>query len=311
MQLMKKSLMIVVGAATVLALLAPAATAQTGAALSLAISNDFVKNITPGSEARLFTITPTYTFQSQAQSAVTPVSGIATVAVTFTCPAGVIVSGPGNIIIPVTPGATTTSAKGPTTSYTLSASRDVPGLKTLQCTVAATTDGLNSQAAGKASVSQTIAFTIDYYGLVSASVDNKINDAGPQKQIPYAIQFTNFGNAKTQVNFEISTPQIGKWNPVAPDPIILESATTAGGTNTGTRIFAIGTPYHNGWNNEETTFTLKMTPVSAEQPEKIGSVQSASVLARVRGIYVPALEPALMLAGLLGAVMVARARRAE
>ncbi|HUR62656.1 MAG TPA: hypothetical protein VM286_09875, partial [Candidatus Thermoplasmatota archaeon] len=137
-----------------------------------------------------------------------------------------------------------------------------------------------------------------------------IEEAGPQKQITYSIELSNNGNARSNVNFNVvDAHSADGWNPIAPNPILLESKNQGGTSTTKNVNFLVSTPYKNGWNNKETTFVLKIQPVSTNNPELKGNEIQVNVLARVRGIYVPGPEPFLMVIALLGTALVARTAR--
>jgi hypothetical protein len=138
-----------------------------------------------------------------------------------------------------------------------------------------------------------------------------LKQAGPQKQVPFELEVTNFGNARTQYLFEITNSPGGKWNALPPEVMLLDSPNSGQGTPTNTATFTVATPFKNGWNNAEGAYTITIKPSAADDPEKVGNPLTANVLVRVRGVYVPGVEPFVMVAAVLGAALVLRARKAE
>ncbi len=198
-----------------------------------------------------------------------------------------------------------------TVSVTIS--KDAPGLKKILCHINAHADAVIVQNAAGPADAQPADFKVSsaFFPLIQAKVANKVDEAGPQKTIPFNIELTNFGNAQTKIRFQLATTDYGKWNPVLPDTLTLDSPSSGGGTTKDTASFQVATPFHNGWNNEEKSFQITMTPIATQDETQTGTPIDATVLARVRGIYVPGFESVAMLGALLGAVFVARTRNDE
>ncbi len=221
---------------------------------------------------------------------------------------GVTVTGPLSQLINMAgTGAPNANAEG-TSQFNVRASQDAPGETAIKCTFKGKVLGSGAIAPTVQSTQERI-ITVDYFGLISAKSQGRLKEAGPQKTITYDIEVTNFGNSRSNVAFELAQQPKGKWNPILPEPLILESKISGQGGDVQTASFQIATPFKNGWNNDEGTFTLNLKPSSTKDPNKVGNEVQVNVLARVRGVYVPSLEPIMLVGAILGAAMLARVRR--
>lgn len=210
-------------------------------------------------------------------------------------------------------GGTTYSAAG-TGTFTVQASQDAPGETAINCKFVAKVAG--TQVVGAAQMSVPVILHVAYRGLLSANVPTTIAQNGPQKNIQYTIDINNLGNSESNVNFVITdkdTKQKDGWQPIEPAPIILTSANKGGTTNSATVNFVISTPYKNGWNNKETTFQLTIQPLSTKDTsdQGKGTPISVSMLARVRGVYVPGPDVSLVMLVAVGAALLARMARKD
>jgi len=244
------------------------------------------------------------------------------VTITFTpqnCPSEVLIVGPKTKIVTVRPegqAPTGNSAGGGSVdaSFSVTVTRDAPGLKTISCDMVISGSELAANVApAPPDITESFSLIADYYSLVQAKVASKVKQAGPQKNVPFEIEISNFGNARTQVSFELASEPNGKrWEAVLPDNLILDSPTGGGeGKTSDTATFTIATTYKTGWNNEQGSYQIIMKPTSADQPDKQGNPISANVLVRVRGVYVPSLEPIVLLGAVIGLALVARLSRRE
>lgn len=291
--------------------LAPTAAAQTTLDLSL---DGNLANMVPESEARTLTATVTYGYSNPALAP--SFAGQSSVPITFApdCPAYVLVVGPTTKNLPLTPGDQAQTPGGEVeASFTVSVTREAPGLKSIECTLTVSaTPAAPVQAPTDAA--EKFLVSADYYALVQPKITKKLQQAGPQKQVPFAIELTNFGNARTQVSFEVGNAPSGKrWDVLMPDNLILDSPFSGGeGKTVDTATVTVATPYKNGWNNEQGAYQINMRVVAADQPQdNEGTPISANILVRVRGVYVPTLEPFVMVAAILGSALVLRMRKAE
>ncbi len=226
------------------------------------------------------------------------------------CPQYIVITGPRTLLQPI---QAQTNSYDINFNFNIGVTRQAPGLQKLTCQITAQAGTVQQGVVDSSDlVQEAWTVTADFYSLVQAKVATKLQQAGPQKQVPFDIELSNFGNARTQVNFALgAAPEAGKWNTLLPEPIILDSPNTGEGTTTDTATFTVATPFKNGWNNEEGAFQVVMKPVAADQADKLGNEVTANVLVRVRGVYVPTLEPMVMLGAILGAGLVARMRREE
>lgn len=199
-------------------------------------------------------------------------------------------------------------------SFQVGLKPDAPGLEALQCSfsVKAAAGNPAQSLPESNTVTQTITVKGTYVPLIQANVANgKLKTTGPQKEVPYQLELTNFGNAKTVVNFAITNePNGGKWEALAPEQVTLNTEQSGLG-NKQTIPFIVSTTYKNGWNNAVGGYTLELTPSAFIDAEQKGTPTQVNVLARVRGVYVPGVEPFVLVAAVLGAALVARLGRNE
>lgn len=293
---------------------APMAQAQTGTTLDMTVTAPS-GNLVP--EVQIGTLKADIEYSGQsAPQALAPLAATS-LPITFNpqCPSTVLVVGPTTKIMPLNPTEGAGTLQGSTSaSFQVSITRDAPGLKSIQCTLTAAAPALTSAGVeAPDDAQQRFIVTADYYGLLQAKVATKIQQAGPQKEVPFSIELTNFGNARTQVSFEITNAPAGeRWTAVVPDNIILDSPNGGGeGKTSDNAVFTVSTPYKNGWNNEQGAYQITIRPTSADVPDKQGNPLAANVLVRVRGVYVPSLEPVIMLGALVGSAFVLRNREEE
>ncbi len=236
-----------------------------------------------------------------------------TITFAVTCPSTILVVGPQTKIMSLSASESQTGGTVDA-DFQITITRQAPGLQSLQCTMQVSAPALVQTAVpAPGEATQTFSLLADYYSLVQAKLTTKVKQAGPQKNVPFSIELTNFGNARTLISFETAQRPTGKrWEILLPDQIILDSPNGGGeGKTTDTATLTVVTPYKNGWNNEQGAFQVNIKPSSADQAEKIGNPIQANVLVRVRGVYVPTVEPILMVGALLGSALLLRLRREE
>ncbi len=226
---------------------------------------------------------------------------------------GVIVSGAFSETFAL-PAGQATSVDG-TSKFNVEVTQDAPGESSILCTVRGKVTAIfGSQVPETGTAQAQFPVKAAFLGLLSVNVPTTIKQAGPQKQIRYDLEISNLGNSRTDVLFtfpEGTDPTKGGWKPVPPTKITLESTAQGGSATTSTVGFLVSTPFKNGWNNEETTMTLEVTPTSTKDTSSVGQVVQVNILARVRGVYVPTLEPILMVGAVLASAMVARMARQD
>lgn len=235
-------------------------------------------------------------------------AGNAQVTFDVNCPQDkLLVSGGTTQILPIS-GSSTTGQYPGTVTIQIQALREAPGLTPITCTVSGSVGEVVATGVPASNTEEkSFALTPDYLPYIEATAASKLRQGGPQKQIPFAIDVTNFGNAATKVSFSIEQQPKGRWQGLLPDPALLDPP--GGNQQSKQIVFNVATPYKNGWNNDEGAFTLLLTPEYQYNSEKVGSPQQVTVLARVRGVYVPGLEPTVMLAALVGSALVLRMQR--
>lgn len=256
---------------------------------------------------------PALTVEVKYQVESAPFTGVGAVSpnlkvdIAFTCPAYVVITGPASITMTVTPGQETAFTE--TGSFNVAVKRTAPGLEQIPCTVKATANALG-QLESSSSADTRFSVSADYYSLLQATVSKQLQQSGPYKNVPFQMDITNFGNARTQINFELVTePKGGKWNVILPTQMILESPNTGLTPTQGQATMTVSTTYKNGWNNEQGSYTININSVAADDVSKPGNELQTNFLVRVRGVYVPSLEPVLMLGALIGSAMILRLRK--
>lgn len=304
------------------AMLVPTASAQGGTGSfppSLTLDTPVISPnapIQPDLGRAQITIDWTYTFRQ----AFTELSGVTTTSTTLvwqqpTCTnTNVIITGSlaQTIVIRSGAAAPETSIPGSST-FNVEVTQQAPGETPIRCDFRAQVEPvLGTQIPESNEAPASINVYGAYLGLISVNVPSTIKQAGPQKQIRYELEITNLGNAQSNLQFALANEPSGGWNPIPPTQQVLQSAQQGGTETSKTIYFLVSTPFKNGWNNKDTTFQLTITPTSTKNPDDTGQPVSVNVLARVRGVYVPSLEPMLMLGALMGAALVVRlARRDE
>lgn len=200
---------------------------------------------------------------------------------------GVIVTGPSSVHVAFTgPGAAPPTAYEGEVTFMVAAGQEAPGETSITCVVHAEAEPVNGQISGAKAAPALFSITVRYMGLVASNVPVTVGEAGPQEQVSFAIDLVNLGNARTTLDFEVVGGNAsGGWNPVAPTQVLLESAAQGGAETKTTVHFVVHTPYREGWNNEEATFQLRITPISTLSPDQQGDAIVVNFLARVRGCY--------------------------
>lgn len=268
--------------------------------------------VKPEIENPPITVKYTYTLDTQAHTALTAANGNLNIDFDFNCPAYVVVTGATTVVKAIAPSqqAGTSSYDGEA-KFNVAIKRTAPGLEQIPCTVTATAKALGNIPQVSSSATP-FSVSADYYSLLQATVASQLKQSGPYKQVPFQIELTNFGNARTQVNFELTNePSGGKWDAILPTQMILESPNTGLSPTQGTATLTVSTTYKNGWNNEQGAYAIAIKSVAADSPDKVGNELATNFLVRVRGVYVPSLEPIVMLGAILGSALVLRMRNQD
>lgn len=171
-------------------------------------------------------------------------------------------------------------------TFTVTATRDAPGLQALACTFKGKV--LSPQASlfsDSNEAVQALHVTVEYLGSIHAKVAAPLGEAGPQKPIAFAIEVQNLGNAQTQVLSELVGEPGPGWQLLLPLPVVLNARTTGSSDTQDVMVLLVQTPYEEGMNNGEQALTLRLTPLSTADSARVGPSVEVTVLARVRGLY--------------------------
>jgi hypothetical protein len=308
----RSTILVAIALASVALMLVPTGAAQ-GTVPAPSITNIKVGTptvpIKPAIENPAFKVTFVYKLGTQAQVGNAPVSGTVTVTMLPTCTNGVLVTGPTTTVITIPP-QTTSDIPGEG-NFQISIPRTAPGLTPLQCSFKISASSPNPSVPAVPDQTATFSVTADYYSVNQVKLNTKLKQSGPQKQVPFEMEISNFGNARTQYTFELTNKPTGKWNAILPEVLLVDSPNSGAGSSQTTTSFTVATPFKNGWNNLEGAYQVTIKPSSADDPSKAGNPLTANMLVRVRGVYVPGLEPAIMLGAILGSALVLRLRKAE
>ena len=149
-------------------------------------------------------------------------AGSPTVDLQVNCDPAITVAGATSDVIALQSTGSDTAYDG-TITIQLTIDRTAPALKSLTCDVEGGVGEVNAQGL-PASNDWSNSFTVQsaYFSLLEAKTDLKLKQGGPQKQIPFALEVTNFGNGQTQVFFELKEKPSGKWQGLVPDLLLLD-----------------------------------------------------------------------------------------
>ena len=294
------------------AMIGPLAAAQATTTLIESVAAP-TQPIKPEIENPQITVKVKYQIENPATTPLSQVQPNQKIGITFNCPPYVVITGPSDITIGLggtTPNQATFNGEG---KFNVAIKRTAPGLEQIRCTAKASAGaGGGGQLQPSASTDYPFSVSADYYSLLQATVAKQLQQSGPYKNVPFVMDITNFGNARTQVNFElVSEPKGGKWNAILPTQMILESPNTGLTPTQGQATMTVSTTYKNGWNNEQGSYTIKIISAAADAPDKTGNELQTNFLVRVRGVYVPSIEPFVMVAAILGTALVLRLRKEE
>ncbi|MEK6976630.1 MAG: hypothetical protein AABY18_09840 [Candidatus Thermoplasmatota archaeon] len=140
-----------------------------------------------------------------------------------------------------------------------------------------------------------------YKGGITVNTIVTEKTGGPQKQIPYPMDITNTGNARTLVTFTMPERPGGRWNVLLPENLLLEPGQTT------TAVLVVSTPFKNGYVRGSTDIHLVIGTAHADDPELMGPSTPIDLGAKVKGTYIPG--PTLPLLVVALAVVAVRARR--
>lgn len=147
-----------------------------------------------------------------------------------------------------------------------------------------------------------VAMPIRFHPRLTLEVMGADRQASPQKQIPFPVEMTNHGNARTVVLLEVLQEPQGKWAVLLPDPIVLEPGEAR------LAIVNVATPFENGWVSEDGPVVVQATPVLARDNAVRGEPIRLEMHASAKGWYVPGPSAGLVLGGLALLAVAARRR---
>lgn len=151
-----------------------------------------------------------------------------------------------------------------------------------------------------------------YLNLYNVRMETKVAQAGPQEAVAFPIAIENYSNGPTRFTFSLSNPDgvPQGFQPVVPEPVVLESEATGGSKTSATVDFQVHTPFHNGYVNEVGAIQLQIDSAHAADTSYEGESTHVSTLTQARGFHVPGPGPLLVLAALAGLAVAAPRRRA-
>ncbi len=154
-------------------------------------------------------------------------------------------------------------------------------------------------------VAQTqITVTPGYFNLYNVRMDKKIGQGGPQDSVDYPIQIDNFSNGQTRFEFELVSDEVPTgFQPVVPEPVVLESQAGGGEQTQGQVTFSVYTPFQNGYVNDVGAIQLRVKSFYAPDTSIQGATSQVSTLTQARGFYVPGPAAPLLVLGVLGAAV--------
>lgn len=185
--------------------------------------------------------------------------------------------------------------------FKLVGSMDVPGETPIDVEHIFSIDG--AEAANETTITQVVMAWQDRF---TATQEETHKRGGPQKQLEYGITITNHGNAPTMFRFElVGTPQT-QGHVVVPNELFLGSAAMGDAKTTATTMIVYSTPFENGKNHANESFTIRVVPESTKDAELEGEGHELTFTAETRGVYVPSPFMLLPLALLAAAAWVRR-----
>lgn len=185
---------------------------------------------------------------------------------------------------------------------TVALQANAPAFEPTKVSITGSVDSTNQQFSV---APDQITVTAGYFNLYNVRVDKKIGQGGPQDSVDYPIQVDNFSNGQTRFEFELLNPDSipSGFNPVVPEPLILESAASGGENTQDSVTFSVYTPFQNGYVNELGSIQLRVKSFYAPDTSITGATSQISTLTQARGFYVPGPATGLVALGLLGAAL--------
>jgi MYXO-CTERM domain-containing protein len=178
-----------------------------------------------------------------------------------------------------------------TTSFTVTASRDAPGLHLLECKFSGLVESAQPQAIPDSSeASVSMAFTVEYAGRAEARAPQTVAEAGPQKVAAFDIEVANHFNAQTTFVAELADAPPEGWRVIVPPPLTLDAVQLGGGRVQDTMTVVVQTPYQEGMNVGELPFSVRLRPSASLDASLQAEPVTLSFVAKVRGLYCSDIE---------------------
>lgn len=156
--------------------------------------------------------------------------------------------------------------------------------------------------------STTVPVQAGFYSVIDAQTPKPVVIAGPQEQIDFPIEVTNFGNGE-QTIFLNTNQKSGGLDIVLPGAFTVSSQAGGDEDNTRTSTVSIQTPFQNGYINQPGTFTLDVSSAYALDQSNEGMSTRISSLVTTKGFFVPGPGAVAALVSFAGVALALNRRR--
>ena len=216
------------------------------------------------------------------------VEGQMDIMVTFNASnSNVFVQGPAHVVLK-TDGCNAPDASQArvAASYIVVTNRNAPGLHPIAVHLYAA--GPRAKTVGTQDLYQdqdanvTFVVVSDYYPYVQAQASRTIVEIEPGVPATFTIAVANLGNAQTNVAFSLANPVPSPWKVTLPAPATLDSPLLSPSSTANVTV-TVENPGKDGWNNNDTAFTLVLAPSATVDPSKTGKPVMVPLLVRLRG----------------------------
>jgi hypothetical protein len=228
------------------------------------------------------------------------------VALAFEAPQGTTVGGPQEILFSAQGCPNADGTVRASQDFSLTASRNVPGLVPLRLEVRGETRPTMA-AAEPVPANATLGFEVGFYPLLQSVLATKVIELEPGAGSQLLLELSNLGNADTVASFRASEP--APWLAVA----MTASVTVPRGGSLTVPINVSAQP-SSSWVNEEAAMQVVISTAAALDPDLEGRSLEANFLVRQRGggvagsVFSPA-APTAFVALLVAAGAMAASRR--
>lgn len=213
---------------------------------------------------------------------------------------GNVIIAPASLIVQYAPGETVTKDF----SVSIALTQNAPAFEATKVTIGGSASSGSPQGMSVAPTQLTV--TPGYFNLYNVRLEQKIGQGGPQDSVKYPVVIDNFSNGDTRFEFALINQDNlpSGFQPVVPEPLVLNSKATGGEQTSGTVQFEVYTPFQNGYVNEIGAIQLKIDSFYAVDTNIRGASSQVSTLTQARGFYVPGPAAPLVALGMLGAALV-------